>query len=292
MSWAGLSSNQCVSCNNLQDAVNTGVFTLKNTIPSSTKLITKNEAADYVNLNTAYAPFASKTSNQLVVKSNLQACINLPYSYTIYYYSSGDYYQGFSTSSAACTSAGTALTVYSNSSSITAGAALYTDSCGNNQLYAESYNTSYPYFKYGGSYITFENWDGTNSGYVVRTVAACAAPTTATIYWTVGNQSGGNLKVLNSSGTELLNISSSAGSIQTGTLNVPVGQLPYTIRGSWAGGSGNIIKFRVCDDYGSELYYSGSIAVGESADYTPSPTPTIVYVYLNANNVNPPICAI
>ena len=86
MSWAGIASNQCVSRNNLQDAVTTGVFTLKNTIPAGTKQITKNEAAYYVNLNTAYSPFAAKASNQLVVKSNLQACTNLPYSYTLYYF--------------------------------------------------------------------------------------------------------------------------------------------------------------------------------------------------------------
>lgn len=67
MSWAGISSNQCVSCNNLQDAVNTGVFTLKNTIPVSTKQITKAEAENYVYINS----ISGKTSNQLVVKSNL-----------------------------------------------------------------------------------------------------------------------------------------------------------------------------------------------------------------------------
>lgn len=73
MSWAGISSNQCVSCNNLQDAVNNGVFILKSTIPSSTKQITKAEANTYVYINTSYAPYAAKASNQLVVKSNLVA---------------------------------------------------------------------------------------------------------------------------------------------------------------------------------------------------------------------------
>jgi len=67
MSWAGISSNQCVSCNNLQDAVNTGVFTLKNTIPVSNKQIIKAEAENYVYIET----IAGKTTNQLVVKSNL-----------------------------------------------------------------------------------------------------------------------------------------------------------------------------------------------------------------------------
>lgn len=73
MSWAGISSNQCVSFNNLQDAVNTGVFTLKNSIPASSEQITKADADYYVNINTSYGPYASKASNQLVVKSDLQA---------------------------------------------------------------------------------------------------------------------------------------------------------------------------------------------------------------------------
>lgn len=67
MSWAGIASNQTVSLNNLKDAVATGVFTQKNTIPTGTKQITKAEAEYYVNINT----IAGKSSNQLVVKSNL-----------------------------------------------------------------------------------------------------------------------------------------------------------------------------------------------------------------------------
>jgi hypothetical protein len=73
MSWASIANNQCVSFNNLQDAVNTGVFTLKNSIPASTKQTTKAEADYYVNINTSYGPYAAKASNQLVVKSDLQA---------------------------------------------------------------------------------------------------------------------------------------------------------------------------------------------------------------------------
>jgi hypothetical protein len=66
MSWAALANNECVSCNNLQDAVNTSVFVLKNSIPVSTKQITKAEAENYVYINPI-----SKANNQLVVKSNL-----------------------------------------------------------------------------------------------------------------------------------------------------------------------------------------------------------------------------
>jgi hypothetical protein len=69
MSWAGLANNQTVSLNNLINAVTTGVFTQKSTIPTGLKQITKAEAEAYVNINT----ISGKTSNQLVVKSNLVA---------------------------------------------------------------------------------------------------------------------------------------------------------------------------------------------------------------------------
>jgi len=73
MSWAALANNQCVSFNNLQNAVNTGVFTAKTSIPVSNEQITKADANTYVNINTSFGPYAAKASNQLVVKSNLQA---------------------------------------------------------------------------------------------------------------------------------------------------------------------------------------------------------------------------
>jgi len=71
MSWAGLANNQTVSFNNLQNAVNTGVFPSVTPIPVSTKQITKSEASSSVWLTTNYAPFAALASNQLVVKSDL-----------------------------------------------------------------------------------------------------------------------------------------------------------------------------------------------------------------------------
>lgn len=74
MSWASIANNQAVSCNNLQDAVTNGVFTLVNAIPVSSKEITKAEAGYYVCLNTGASPFSTKTNNQLVIKSDLVAC--------------------------------------------------------------------------------------------------------------------------------------------------------------------------------------------------------------------------
>jgi hypothetical protein len=73
MSWAGIAGNQCVSFNNLQDAVTTGVFFAKTTIPVSGEQITKTDANTYAFIDTTYGPYASKSSNQLVVKNDLLA---------------------------------------------------------------------------------------------------------------------------------------------------------------------------------------------------------------------------
>ena len=67
MSWASIANNQTVSFNNLQDAVNNGVFILKNTIPvPSTKQVTSGEAEYYVSIIPT-----GKPATQIVVKSNL-----------------------------------------------------------------------------------------------------------------------------------------------------------------------------------------------------------------------------
>jgi hypothetical protein len=73
MSWEGLANNQTVSFNNLQNAVSSDIFVAKTTIPSSNEQITKADADTYVDIYTSFAPYSAKTSNQLVVKSNLQA---------------------------------------------------------------------------------------------------------------------------------------------------------------------------------------------------------------------------
>jgi len=71
MAWTGISNNQCVTLNNLKDAVASNIFLQLTTIPTGNKLITKSEASTYVNCATYYPPFANKSSNQLVVKSDL-----------------------------------------------------------------------------------------------------------------------------------------------------------------------------------------------------------------------------
>lgn len=132
------------------------------------------------------------------------------------------------------------------------------------------------------------------------TTTTTAAPTTTTttntlsstsLSWYVGNQSGGNLKVLKNTGGELLNITSSAGVTQSGSLTIYSYDQPYTIRGSWVSGSGNIVKYRVCEGL-SELYLSPNITeFSTMEEFTPTPVPLSASVSLTAQSVSPPPCA-
>lgn len=170
MSWAALSSNQCVSRNNLQNAVDTGVFILKNTIPAGTKQITKSEAESYVYINT----ITGKSSNQLVVKSNLTAASLLPYSYTIFYsIRDGDAIGGFNTSGEACAASTYSDTVYSSSSTIGVGTALYFDAYGTEPVIA----TVGQYFRIGGNYITFQTLPPPyeSGGNVINSIGTCTS---------------------------------------------------------------------------------------------------------------------
>ena len=75
MPWNDLANNQTISFTNLKDAVDTGVFAQKAAVPVSNEQITKSDADAYVYINTSFGPYASKTSNQLVVKSNLECAV-------------------------------------------------------------------------------------------------------------------------------------------------------------------------------------------------------------------------
>ena len=79
MSWASIASNQAVSRNNLIYAVNNGIFVGKSSIPATNECITKDEADTYVFINTSKATYAAKSSNQLVVKNDLEASNNVQF---------------------------------------------------------------------------------------------------------------------------------------------------------------------------------------------------------------------
>jgi len=124
--------------------------------------------------------------------------------------------------------------------------------------------------------------------------SSCSAPTTVQLDWNVGNQSGGALTVFNNVGSQLLNITSTAGSVQSGTIYPLLTELPYTIRGEWVSGSGNIIHFNLCDVLdGGTIYTSAAITIVEEyEDYLVNPTPLYALVNLRAQNVAPPTCPV
>jgi len=75
--WAATASNETISFTTLQNGVDTGVLSQKAAIPISNEQITKTDANTYVNIDTSFGPYASKASNQLVVKSNLQSTVSV-----------------------------------------------------------------------------------------------------------------------------------------------------------------------------------------------------------------------
>lgn len=77
MPWNDLANNQTISFTNLKDGVDTGVLSQKAAIPTSNEQITKADANIYVNIDTSFAPYAAKASNQLVVKSNLKSTLTV-----------------------------------------------------------------------------------------------------------------------------------------------------------------------------------------------------------------------
>jgi len=81
MSWKSISGNQTVSRANLQNAIDTGVFISRNGVPGTetNRQITKANAQNYVYTWDLYPSFRDKTSNQLVVKSNLAVPSNQVY---------------------------------------------------------------------------------------------------------------------------------------------------------------------------------------------------------------------
>jgi hypothetical protein len=183
MAWNDVANNQTVSFNNLQSAVNNGVFTAKTSIPASNEQITKANADTYVNINTSYGPYAAKSSNQLVVKSDLQAVIN-SYAHTIYYYTTcywdGLYLEaGASSASTACSSNAYSITLYSADFALGNGSLLYYDSGLSNQWYSDELCGGTPgYFKVGDYSFRYYT---VSSVTAIQDFTLCAGQTAYTI---------------------------------------------------------------------------------------------------------------
>lgn len=168
MPWNTLANNQAVTFNNLQDAVNTGVFILRNTIPASNECITKADADYYVYIN---ASSIIKSSNQLVVKQDLTS-----YATGIVYYSASGAYpvSGPSSSSFGTLTNNNSFNVFIrglfNSGGINSG------TVGNNRVYYRAYSggpTIYLYYlgvsitNFGQNLLTNRDSDSIRPGWFI-----------------------------------------------------------------------------------------------------------------------------
>lgn len=81
MSWKSIAGNQTISRVNLQNAVDTGVFVQKNSIPgtNTNRQITKADIQNYIYTWDLYPAFLAKSANQLPVKSNMAVQSNQVY---------------------------------------------------------------------------------------------------------------------------------------------------------------------------------------------------------------------
>lgn len=114
-----------------------------------------------------------------------------------------------------------------------------------------------------------------------------------TINWNIPQYSGAGLLITDVNNTIVLNENSSNSQSKYGIVTLTLSQLPYTIKGYWYSGSGNIVRYNVCDlTSGGELYTSSPLSVGEEESITISPTPYEASVNIVGQNTLPPICTI
>lgn len=149
MSWAGIASNQCISFNNLQDAVATGVFQLADTaVPPGSKQITRNEAEIYVVIN----PITSKATNQLPVKSDLTPSTG---AFKWELSSTGD-----TSSLTACSLFLDIYTIaWTNTATPVSGTVFYSD---------YRFITRFPMSTYPGIFLHYRPWGTTGAGFRAR----------------------------------------------------------------------------------------------------------------------------
>jgi hypothetical protein len=196
MSWLGIANNQTVSFDNLQDAVTTGYFYALASIPSSLEQITKVDASTYVSIDTAYAPYAAKTSNQLVVKSDLKPIFS--YSGTFYYNLGVKFFwYGWDTDFNACSNYSTAdSTLISWNGTLGIGTLVFIPNCSVDT----SIDPYYVIFFSGVAYwvtLIDEYYDPTTGtcAYSITDIGTC--PCEITVNLNVNNGGGGYITVTN-----------------------------------------------------------------------------------------------
>jgi hypothetical protein len=179
----------------------------------------------------------------------------------------------------------------------TSGILLYTGS----RLYLSSSLELAPdgYYASGGLYYKIGNGDccGWNNGTFMSS-GSCptgSVPQGAYIDWVTGIKGAGAgvLKIRDSAGTVILDETTGTG-VKNGTLFVTSSLLPYSVTGSWSAGSGNIVRYRICNiESGGELFYSGDIDLNTgSVAFLVSPTPLTTKVHLTSGGQTPTVCPV
>jgi len=131
------------------------------------------------------------------------------------------------------------------------------------------------------------------------TSTTTAAPlTSVNVRWTVsGSLAGGLLVIRDLSGNLLLSQNASAGTEVTGQLTILNANKPYSVTGSWTGGSntGNVVKYRICtiDSITPITFQENINTTTPSISYLVDPTPVSSSVFLTSGvNLTPPICSV
>lgn len=125
------------------------------------------------------------------------------------------------------------------------------------------------------------------------TTTTTTSPSNTSVYWTLSPKNGGNgiLSILNSSNVEIFSQATST-TTTFGTFTTATSNAPLTVKMSWNAGSSNIVRYRICDMSGGEIYYGPDIdnALGDDS-YLLSPTPTEFYVFgTSGATTYPPTC--
>ncbi|MEY2647022.1 MAG: hypothetical protein RL158_998 [Bacteroidota bacterium] len=148
MSWAGLASNQCITYNNLKDAVDTGVFEkAEAAVPPGSLIITRAVAEQYVVIN----PITSKAMNQLPVKSDLTPSTGA------FKFNISD--NGTNSAGACALFLDPATIAWCNTATPVNGTVFYAD---------YRFTTIFPMSSYAGPFLHYKTYGSTGNGFRAR----------------------------------------------------------------------------------------------------------------------------
>lgn len=123
-------------------------------------------------------------------------------------------------------------------------------------LMAPGYGKTYS-VNLNATYIRLQS-NGLCSGYTdINLDPVTTVSTSVNLNWSVGTTIGGRLVIINNTtSTTILTQDTDGASILSGSVVLSFGY-SYTISGRWTSGSGNTIRYRVCDtDNSTELFYT------------------------------------